>query len=229
MGIAGALPQLQLMLPDLPGYGKTGALAGPHNLATYSSWLRDLVARIGGVDLLVGHSFGSLVVSRAISEGLTPGATVLLNPITTRSSEQAGLANRIADSYYRLGSSRPEILRSQAVVRAMSVTLARTKNPALRRFIHGQHSSHFSTYAETRVVTEGYAAARSASVLDYAESLSGKLLVVAGERDLVAPLENQLRLAQLTNAELRVIPKVGHLTHYECPATVAEHIAEFLD
>lgn len=230
MGIAGALPQIQFLIPDLPGFGKTPALDGQHDLAGYSAWLRNYLDQLGPVDALLGHSFGSLVVSRAVSDGLVVPRMILQNPITTRSGEQATLANRVADSFYRLGS-KPDsnLLRSAASVRAMSVALTKTPNPALRSFIHRQHASYFSGFAENRVVVEGYQAARNANVLDYCEYLPERLLIIAGERDRIAPLGNQKALAQLTAADLKVIPKVGHLTHYETPVQVASHIAEFME
>jgi pimeloyl-ACP methyl ester carboxylesterase len=66
-------------------------------------------------------------------------------------------------------------------------------------------------------------------VLDYAQHLPSKTLIVAGERDIVAPLAGQKTLAERTGAELKVIAKTGHLTHYETPAEVAGSLAELLE
>ena len=41
-----------------------------HNLDNYASWLVDFVKASGGYDLILGHSFGSLVVASAFSQGL---------------------------------------------------------------------------------------------------------------------------------------------------------------
>jgi pimeloyl-ACP methyl ester carboxylesterase len=60
-------------------------------------------------------------------------------------------------------------------------------------------------------------------------SLPSKTLIVAGERDIVAPLAGQKELAAVANAELKVIPKTGHLTHYETPTEVAGFLAELLE
>jgi pimeloyl-ACP methyl ester carboxylesterase len=111
----------------------------------------------------------------------------------------------------------------------MSTALTQTADVRLRSFIHKQHASYFSGFAANRVALEAYAAARSGNVLDYCEYLPEQLLIVAGERDLIAPVGGQEMLAKLTAGELRLIPKVGHLTHYEKPVEVAEHLAEFLE
>lgn len=230
MGIAGAMPQVQFIIPDLPGFGKTPMLDGEHDLDGYSQWLREFATQIGPIDALLGHSFGSLVVSKAVSDGLNVPRLVLQNPITTRASEQDTFANRVADRYYKLGG-KPDsnLLRSSVAVRAMSTALTQTADVRLRSFIHKQHASYFSGFAANRVALEAYAAARSGNVLDYCEYLPEQLLIVAGERDLIAPVGGQEMLAKLTAGELRLIPKVGHLTHYEKPVEVAEHLAEFLE
>ena len=55
-------------------------------------------------------------------------------------------------------------------------------------------------------------------------------LLVAGERDDIAPLAAQRELAtRFPDARLVVLPGTGHLAHYEAPAAVAAAIAEFTD
>lgn len=229
LGVAGALPQVRFTIPDLPGFGKSPALDSEHTLDAYGHWLVDFAQSAGPFDLVLGHSFGSLVVASAFSKGLAIDKLALQNPITTRASEVRSAVNSLADRYYELGSREgSNLLTSQAVVRGMSVALAKTKNPGLRRFIHKQHSSYFSVFESNRVVAEGYRAASEGSVLDFADALPSKFLAIAGDRDVVAPLDGQRRLATITGADLRVLKGVGHLTHYERPSEVAQHLSEYL-
>ena len=229
LGVAGALPQVRFTIPDLPGFGKTPALDSEHNLETYGSWLVDFVKASGDYDLILGHSFGSLVVASGFGKGLAVEKVALQNPITTRASEAGSRANKLADRYYELGSrDGSNLLTSQLVVRGMSVALAKTKNLGVRRFIHKQHSSYFSVFESNRVVAEGYQAASRGSVLDFADHLPAKLLAIAGDRDVVAPMDGQLELARVTGADLRVLKGVGHLTHYERPSEVATCLSEYL-
>lgn len=228
MAIAGALYDFQVVVPDLPGYGKTQEFAGHHDLEAYGAWLVDFVSQSGPYDLVLGHSFGTLVVAAASAQGLSV-KTVLLNPITTRATDNAGVAQRATELYYRLAERRPALLASAAVVRGMSVLLTKTANLATRSFIHQQHSKHFSSYRSPRVAIEGFAAASGGSVFDYRDSLSQDLLLIAGAQDVVAPIANTRKLAaSLPNSQLEVIPKVGHLTHYETPKRVAAIIEGFV-
>ena len=146
---AGALVDYDVLIPDLPGYGKTLELE-LHDLDSYGIWLRELVTELGPDLVILGHSFGSLVVSKAVSQGLEAKAIVLQNPITTRSNQQKDLANRLARGFYAmaisLGRAGSAFLRSWVVVRVMSVAMATSKSPKLRGWIHAQHHRHFSTY-----------------------------------------------------------------------------------
>jgi pimeloyl-ACP methyl ester carboxylesterase len=228
---AAALSDFDVYIPDLPGYGKTKELA-KHDLDSYAHWLKRLCEELGSDVIVLGHSFGSLVVSRAVSLGLGARAIVLQNPITTRSIDQNDLANRIARGFYglaiALGRTGSALLRSWLVVRVMSMAMATTRSLRLRSWIHDQHHRHFSTYRSDRVAHEGFAAASSASVLDYAESFSMPTLLIAGERDMIAPLANQVKLqTMIPGSKLEIMAGVGHLTHYESAAEVAEAIERF--
>lgn len=228
MAIAGALESASIVIPDLPGYGKTPELSGEHNLENYGRWLNDFVAQAGPFDLVLGHSFGTLVLASAASQGLQL-PTVLLNPITTRATE-AGFGQLLAQRYYSFGARRSALLANPVVVRGMSMLLAKTPDPRLRSFIHQQHASYFSNYQSPRVVVEGFRAASGGTVFDFVDTLPEDLLLIAGERDVVAPLGKTLELSErLPNSQLEVIPKVGHLTHYETPAEVARLVERFLD
>ena len=226
--IAGALHDFNVVVPDLPGYGRSQVFAGKHDLDAYGRWLIQFLAELGGKPYVLGHSFGSLIVAKAHEIGLETAATVLLNPITTTASET--FAGKLAAGFYKvgkLGRFGSHLLRSALVVRGMSVGMATTKDFGLRSFIHNQHLTYFSNYLEDRVAQEGFSAANSANVLNYAQKLPKRLLVIAGEKDIIAPLAGQLKLQRATGARLETLP-VGHLTHYEAPTEVALLTREFL-
>jgi pimeloyl-ACP methyl ester carboxylesterase len=228
LGVAGALPEVRFVIPDLPGFGKTPAFTQEHSLHNYAEWLRNFVQQAGEFDAILAHSFGTLVLAKSMSNGLSADRVLLQNPITT--SQRGGLINSLADAYYKLGSrSGSNLLRSQLVVRAMSLALTTTNKPSIRKFIHAQHSAYFSTYASNQSLWQGYQSASRNNVLDYVDSLPSKLTVVAGEKDIVAPLEGQYALATKTKAVLKVIPATGHLTHYETPSEVASALSELLE
>ncbi len=64
---------------------------------------------------------------------------------------------------------------------------------------------------------------------DVAGRIEQPVLLVAGERDEIAPLAGQFALLDtFPDARLDVIPGVGHLIHYETPDAAAHAIRAFV-
>ena len=62
-----------------------------------------------------------------------------------------------------------------------------------------------------------------------AGALTLPVLVIAGERDEIAPASGQhLFIEQVPGAQLVMLPGVGHLVHYEQPEAAADAIRRFL-
>lgn len=111
----------------------------------------------------------------------------------------------------------------------MSVKLAKTRDRALRRFIHGQHHAYFSAFGSRASIVEGFDASLSTTVAAVADRITQPVLLIAGERDEVAPLAGQFALLEtFPDARLDVIPGVGHLVHYETPHAAAAAIRSFV-
>lgn len=228
--IVGALPQYEIWVPDLPGYGKSEAFQSRHNLDSYSDWLLSLIDWLQP-DGLVGHSFGTQIISRKSEQLPESLKVVLINPIVRSSMAQHDFANRIARSCYRLagrlGKVGASALRSWFLVRVMSIAMCKARNPRLRGWIHGQHHKYFSGYKCDRVAHEGFWAAAMANV---AEEWSGKtalkIAIIAGELDSIAPVSQVSQFADSISAKLTVLPRSGHLVHYEAPDRVAKAIHE---
>ncbi|MEN9747320.1 MAG: hypothetical protein RLZZ603_12 [Actinomycetota bacterium] len=233
--IVGALPDFDIIVPDLPGFGLSSAFQGRHTVVAYAEWLEQFVSALDlDAPVILGHSFGSIVVAAAAHRGLK-GRLVLINPVasferTGREKVLEGLTN----AFYGLSGKLPEkqgnqLLRNPLMVRVMSEVLAKTKNPALRAWIHRQHHENFSEFAERRVATEGYTASNSRSVSSYARGIENETLLIAGELDDITSLADEQRLVRMfTHAELKVIRGVGHLIHYETPGQAAGLVREFL-
>lgn len=223
--IAGALRDHHVVIPDLPGYGKSPELTGEHNLENYAHWLTEFVTNFED-PIVLGHSFGSLVVAKSWSLGMRQ-PTVLLNPISTTQGDSLG--GKLASFFYRVGSIGAlgsALMRSTLVVRVMSMVMATSWDLKLRSFIHDQHHRYFSNYRSDSVAIEGFQAASGGNVLDYVNQAPKNLLLVAGAKDSIAPLTGQLELQSRTGAELRTLD-CGHLTHYEAPFEVGLIVTEF--
>ncbi|PJJ63212.1 alpha/beta fold hydrolase [Compostimonas suwonensis] len=234
----------RIISPDLPGFGESTPLPGrTHDIDTYARWLDDFVQALGlnrARTIVLGHSFGSIVVSAALAapSGTIAGSVrsvILVNPIAAPAlAGPRGILTKLAVFYYRLGAALPErlgfgLLRNRAIVRVMSVTMAKTGDRGLRRWIHDQHDRYFSAFANRRVVLEAFEASVSNDVSEYAERITLPTQLIAADRDDITPVAAERRLATLfPDARLHVIEGVGHLIHYEAPAEAAGVIEGFI-
>lgn len=243
------MPGLRAVVPDLPGFGETPPVPGhahvdvgtppgsrEHSLDLYGEWL---IAFVNGVaargHAILGHSFGSLVVANALSQGLDPSATILVNPIAAPALDgpQAALT-KLAIGYYRAADLLPEqlargLLGNPLIVRGMSEVMAKTGDPGLRRWIHGQHDRYFSRFAGSQTLLQAFRASVSHTVPEYASALTQPTLLIAGDRDDITPVSKQLMLhRRLADSRLRILPGVGHLVHYEAVDDAAAEITGFL-
>jgi pimeloyl-ACP methyl ester carboxylesterase len=232
------LPEFRFVSPDLPGFGVSTPMTGaPHSIDGYARWLGEFLDALGlRGSILLGHSFGSMVTTYAIDAGLTTPALILINPISTDPHQGGGrLMNALTRAYYNAARRLPErvgrgLLGNWAIVQIMSATLAKTRDPQLRRWIHEEHHRYFNGFSDPKTVAEAFDASLSTDVTKYAESLTMPVLVIAGEVDEIAPAPGQYVFAEkVPSSELVMLPGVGHLIHYERPAEAANAIRRFLD
>ena len=229
---------LRIVAPDLPGFGQSAPFRdGGHSLSAYAGWLQEflrVLAPTGRVAVL-GHSFGSIVVAAALAGGMAADEVILVNPIAAPAlSGPRGVLTRLAVFYYWAAATLPErwgyaLLQNRGIVRIMSVSMSKTRDRHLRRWIHNQHDLYFSAFADRRVVMAAFTASVSHDVSEFAARIRNPTLLIAADRDDITPLAAQYRLTTLfPNATLRVIEDVGHLIHYEKPRPAASFIREFL-
>lgn len=230
------LPSVRVISPDLPGFGETAPVPGrTHDLDLYADWLRAFAAAVAPAAVILGHSFGSIVVSAAVAGGLETPRVILVNPIGAPALEgPRGILTRLAVFYYWAGAKLPKslgeaLLRNGLIVRVMSVSMAKTKDSGIRRFVHDQHDTYFSRFADRDVLRDAFVASVSNDVRAFAPRIAQPTLLVAAVRDDITPIEAERKLATMfPAAELVEIPDVGHLIHYETPAAAADAITRFL-
>jgi len=235
--IADALPEFRVIIPDIPVFGSSsGWPDGSVSIDSYGRWLSAfLSATSSNTAVVVGHSFGSLIVASAM-RGERARPVVLINPISQRAlSGPKRFTTAIASLWYSVGGFLPEPfgsawLGNPLFVRLMSETLTKSTNPGLRAWIHDQHARYFSLYSDRNSLIGAFSASTSASVADFASDIVAPVLLIAADRDDITPLSAQVAVQrQFPHAELHVLEGVGHLVHYERPIETAAAIREFLD
>jgi len=236
-------PDIRVIIPDLPGFGASDALPGISNIAGYSSWLQDfyeIMAKGTPAPVILGHSFGSIVVAAALAAGLPATQAILINPIAANALTGPNrFMTRLAVLYYQAAAKLPEragfaLLKNRAIVRIMSITMAKTRDPQLRAWIHRQHDEYFSDFVSRASVLEAFETSVGNDVSQFVETINARprppqfLLLVADRDDITALPEQKALASRLPGARLEVVQGVGHLVHYEAPDFAARNIRSFL-
>lgn len=253
--IAAHLPQLRVIIPDLPGFGSSDALPKA-SIEAYAAWLRAFVAAEAPGAAVLGHSFGSIVVAHAAAggphalrhgerlrrapaqgaaAGLDASRIVLVNPIATPALAGANrIGSLLALGYYRAAAALPEraglaLLGAPPIVRGMSAFMVKTRDRELTRWIHDQHDRYFSRYASRQSVLEAFDASIRHTVGEVAPRIAQPVQLIAADRDDITPIAHQHALRRrFPDARLAVLTGVGHLVHYEQPREAARIIRRFL-
>ena len=236
--IAGALDDFNVIIPDLPGFGESTPFGGEHSVAAYATWLDAFINKLELANKahLLGHSFGSIVVSHAVAKGLPVLTLSLENPVSAPALKGPKvLATKVANGFYssteRMELARAErALKSWPMVRGMSIIMAKTRDRKLRAWIHQQHDENFNDFASRRTVLEAYRASTSECVGDWVESFTIPTLAIIGSKDDITSPRQQRSVFARLRVPNRLVEHagVGHLTHYEIPAEVAEDIRLFI-
>lgn len=233
------LPEYCFIGADLPGFGESTPLTEvPHTISGYAAWLDEFMTELGvrGSAIVLGHSFGTIVASSAVAAGLPAPALILINPIAISGLKgPRPLATKLTVLFYRTASKLPRrigqaLLKNWLVVHFMSVSLAKTKDKALRKWIHHEHHTFFNRFHDRDSVVEAFDASISADVSHFVDDIHMPTLLVAAELDDITPVSAQYELQRaLPDARLRVLGGVGHLIHYEAPMIAADAIKDFVE
>ena len=227
---------VHVIIPDLPGFGISDALPSPADITAYSTWLKDFLKQLKAENaVILGHSFGSIVVGAALASGLSNKRAILINPIAANALKgPRGVMTRLAVLYYKAAAALPAksgyaLLKNKTIVRVMSETMAKTKDANLRQWIHEQHDQYFSLFASRDSVLEAFETSVSNDVSQFAPDIHQDLMMLVADKDDITALPEQKLLAsRIPGTRLEIVEGVGHLVHYEAPDFAARNIRDFL-
>ncbi|MFC0437318.1 alpha/beta fold hydrolase [Kutzneria buriramensis] len=229
--LADALDGVEVVVPDLPGYGASPPLAVPHTLENYAAEIERLRLSLGLERfVLAGHSLGaSISLVYAARYGSALDGLVLLNPV----SEATGLTAWLGKLYYRIGSWLPPRaarfwLCSKPAVYLADAFVIVTKDRARRRWILDMDYENYRN-ASVPAMVEAFLSYFDTKFGELAASITVPTLVVTGTRDGIAPVDAVTTLAAcVPDSELVIEPGAGHLFPAEDPTRAAELLAAFL-
>ena len=238
--IAGALRNSDVYIPDLPGFGSSEPLKTAHAIADYATWLNGFIEALALARKphLLGHSFGSIVVSAYAARFDGIESLILENPVSSPAlGGPRAAATAATRSFFWLAKVLPEtlgvgLLKSWPMVRGMSIVMTKSRDKQLRRWIHQQHDQNFNDFFDRTVALQAYAASISKCVGDFSGEFKRPVLMLIGQRDDITSVSEQNKLfdsLKVTGSKLVEFDSVGHLTHYEVPQGVAAAVEQWMD
>lgn len=236
--IVDELPEFCHIVPDLPGFGESESMTGEHSLQAYINFVEEFIQNLDlkQPPILVGHSFGSIIASHyAAKHPSSIAKLILINPISAPALEgPKQLFTKLAQGYYNIGAYLPPRMSRPwlgwaPIIKVTSLMMTVTKDSAIRTYAHDQHKQHFSQFQHPRVVKEAFHASVTYTVRDVAAEIDTQTLLIAAEKDQLTTVKDQKITAErFKNAQLVILPSVGHLIHYESPAQAASAIRTFI-
>lgn len=220
--LMGAVAGCRVLRPDLPGAGRSAYRPGLSSLERLAVSIKDCL-RAAGLEQahFVGHSMGTMLCqylaagSPELVRSLTLFGPILEPPAAARQAlKDRGEAARkggmtgIAD----------------AICQGSISEASRTTNPAVVAFVREsimrQEPAGYAAHCE---------ALSEAPPADHG-AIRCPTLLVAGDKDPVAPVEMARRLQErIQSARLEVVADVGHWIMVEAPARSTELLREHLN
>ena len=235
--IVGALEEFDCYVPDLPGFGAAEPLRTQHNLESYSRWLGELISALNVTSEVTyfGHSFGTLVLGKYLADSGDNTQTVLLNPVSALPMRGTGrILSKLTIAWYRIAARLPEsagrwLLGQPLVIKVLTEALHKGNEPALKAWIHKQHTAHFNKFYSPSTAMQGFEASTAENLSEFAERISQPVLLLCGDQDDITPVYAQRLAAELyPQATYVEMSGTGHLAHYERAELAAQHAKEFI-
>jgi pimeloyl-ACP methyl ester carboxylesterase len=231
LDLAGCLPRFRLIVPDLPGFGRSQPLVDGHTIGGYVRVLDALRRRLGlGRFVLLGHSLGAAI---ALAYASTYRAAIhtlcLLNPVVAVDGYNAWVSRLYYDLCCLLPAEASRLLlTSGTAVRLSDRALFTTQDPQLRARILRRDCAA-ARLADPRAVRESYLSLRGAAFDRYVRRVRTRTLLITGAHDVLARPGSLTRLPwRAPYPRLEVVSEAGHLMPTEHPEVVARLVRRFL-
>jgi pimeloyl-ACP methyl ester carboxylesterase len=226
-----AIPAVDVVELDLPGFGQSVPLSGRHTIVGYARALEEFRGSLGLDSInLVGHSLGAdIALAYAGGYPARVRTLTLLHPVIDGNGPTAWLAR----AYYRIGTWLPDafarawLLSRPAIYAADTIVLTTTDRTRRRQILDDDYRT--AAAASPRAICEAYLSLAGTPFHDLARQVVAPTLLVTGSRDSLA---GRHALAALRTSIARsqdvVVDGAGHLWPVEEPHAAAEVVTRNL-
>jgi len=204
-----------VIVPDMPGFGKSEAPKAAWNVDDYVEWVKNFAKELKLEKfVLIGHSFGGQVATKfAMASPEKVDKLVLCAAAVVRKP--------------RLGS-RQRLAKFLARGKIIAQKIPLGIYPALRKINY--KIAGVKDYSQLRgVMAQTFLNVVAESVLDEARKIKTPTLIVWGEKDKETPIEDAHETNKaIAGSRLEIIKNAGHKLHRAHPQELKNIIFQFL-
>lgn len=195
----------RLIVPDLPGFGKSQRLSGIVGIEEMANWVSGLVGKLGLEKIkLLGHSFGGQIAAYAVAVGKVEAEKLILVAPALERYEEKALPLSIK-AWRSLTFLKPIIPRRLVNIISTSLDYAQADEEQ-RKIL-------------SRIIRQ--------DVTPYLAKIDSPTLLVYGERDRELLGKPKLIAKRIHNSRMRVVYGVGHNIQLEEPAILVDYLKHF--
>ncbi len=212
----------RVIAPDLRGFGESEATAGPTTMDEYATDVRALLTRLTTAKVvLVGHSMGGYVALAFARRfpALLRGLVLVSTKAGPDSAEAAAGRRAMADSVKASGV--------RVVVDAVAPKMLAPGSQDAR--MAGEVRAFMAASKPAGVIAALLGMAERPDATAFLAQVAVPTLIVTGADDaLIAPAESQAMALAIPGAQVKVIPRAGHLVAFEQPGEFGRVFVEWL-
>jgi pimeloyl-ACP methyl ester carboxylesterase len=215
----------RLIIPDLPGSGRSSTLTTPISMEEMATVIRDFLNQLNiRTCTLIGHSMGGYIaLAFAAQYRKRLSAFGLFHSTAYTDSEDKKNTRRKAIDFIRTSGSAPFIRQS-------TPNLFSPSTRAQRPELIDAAIIKYSGFSPDSLVAYYEAMIARPDRTDVLRRFAGPVLFVMGEDDTVIPLQQSLEQCYLPSiSHLHIIKRTGHLAMLEDPQKSNRVLQEFIN
>ncbi len=213
---------------DWRGIGRSPAAPGPWRVADLAADVAGLLERLDGARAhLVGASLGAIVAQEVAATAPDRVRSLVLGGAWAATD---AFQHTLVRSWIRTALRAPQLREVLDELALWTYAPDSHRSGQVERWLDVVYDEHGVAFDSCR---QGFVSA-AAALLDYdgRERLArvrAPALVVVGEQDRVAPVDDAREVAERLDGQVVYVPEAGHLAYREDPETFATLVEEFLD
>lgn len=229
--IAKQFPQFHVIVPDLPGFGRSQPLRGKHDIKNYVAFVHALCQEFHVQNgLLFGHSLGgSIGLSFLETHPQVFEKASLACPVLTSEHWMATAAKW----YYQIAEFLPRdwkkfMVDNKFLVYLTDSIVMTVQDKQKRKEILEQNYINYKQ-ADADALSQAFFTFFEDDILSDPKNICAKTQIVGAENDIISPVGPLKKLHEtIEGSDFVVVPEAGHLLPREYPEKVWPILQDFL-